>query len=132
MHTHTHTHENFDLLFIYFWLCWVFIAVQAFCSCDKQGLLSSCSVWASHCRSFSPYGVWALGASASVVVACGLGSCSSGDLGHRLSSCGEQAWLLFGLWDLPRPGVEPMSPALAGRFFTIEPPGKPLTCLVVV
>ena len=27
--------------------------------------------------------------------------------------------------DLPDPGIEPMSPALAGRFFTTEPPGKP-------
>ena len=26
--------------------------------------------------------------------------------------------------DLPNPGIEPMSPALAGRFFTPEPPGK--------
>ena len=26
---------------------------------------------------------------------------------------------------LPDPGIEPMSPALAGRFFTIKPPGKP-------
>ena len=30
--------------------------------------------------------------------------------------------------DLPDPGIEPMSPALAGRFFTAEPPGKPI-CL---
>ena len=30
-----------------------------------------------------------------------------------------------GLWDLPRLGIEPMSPALAGRFFTTEPPGTP-------
>ena len=29
--------------------------------------------------------------------------------------------------DLPDPGIEPASPALAGRFFTTEPPGKP-TC----
>ena len=29
------------------------------------------------------------------------------------------------MWDLPGPGIEPMSPALAGRFFTTEPPGKP-------
>ena len=28
--------------------------------------------------------------------------------------------------DLPDPGIKPKSPALAGRFFTIEPPGKPL------
>ena len=27
--------------------------------------------------------------------------------------------------DLPYPGIEPTSPALAGRFFTTEPPGKP-------
>ena len=26
--------------------------------------------------------------------------------------------------DLPDPGIKPLSPALAGRFFTIEPPGK--------
>ena len=28
--------------------------------------------------------------------------------------------------DLLDPGMEPMSPALAGRFFTLEPPGKVL------
>ena len=27
--------------------------------------------------------------------------------------------------DFPHPGIEPMSPALAGGFFTTEPPGKP-------
>ncbi|CAI9165043.1 unnamed protein product [Rangifer tarandus platyrhynchus] len=27
--------------------------------------------------------------------------------------------------NLPGPGIKPMSPALAGRFFTIEAPGKP-------
>ena len=29
------------------------------------------------------------------------------------------------LGDLPNPGIEPTYPALAGRFFTAEPPGKP-------
>ena len=29
--------------------------------------------------------------------------------------------------NLPNPSIEPMSPALAGRFFTTEPLGKPLT-----
>ena len=29
------------------------------------------------------------------------------------------------LGDLPDPGIKPMSPALAGRFFTIEPQEKP-------
>ena len=37
--------------------------------------------------------------------------------------------------DLPDPGTEPVSPALAGRFFATEPSGKPqleileLTCI---
>ena len=44
---------------------------------------------------------------------------------RRLSSCGSRAQLLRGMWDLPRPGLEPMSPALAGRFSTTAPPGKP-------
>ena len=43
----------------------------------------------------------------------------------RLSSCGSRAQLLRGMWDLPRPGLEPASPALAGRFLTTAPPGKP-------
>ena len=43
----------------------------------------------------------------------------------RLSSCGARAQLLRGMWDLPRPGLEPLSPALAGRFSTTAPPGKP-------
>ena len=30
------------------------------------------------------------------------------------------------MWDLPGPGLEPVSPALAGRFLTTAPPGKPL------
>ena len=44
---------------------------------------------------------------------------------RRLSSCGSRAQLLRDMWDLPRPGLEPVSPALAGRFSTTEPPGKP-------
>ena len=44
---------------------------------------------------------------------------------RRLSSCGSQAQLLHGMWDLPRPGLEPVSPALAGSFSTTAPPGKP-------
>ena len=31
-----------------------------------------------------------------------------------------------GMWDLPGPGLEPMSPALAGGFLTTAPPGKSL------
>ena len=62
--------------------------------------------------------------------------------GHRLQVCGlqqlivevsrltaqaQQLWaqLLHSTWDLPRRGTELASPALAGGFFTNEPPGKP-------
>ena len=35
--------------------------------------------------------------------------------------------------NLPDPGIEPTSPALAGRFFTSETPGKPYTyCLSIL
>ena len=44
---------------------------------------------------------------------------------RRLSSCGSRAQSLRGMWDLPRPGLEPVSPALAGGFSTTAPPGKP-------
>ena len=44
---------------------------------------------------------------------------------RRLSSCGSRAQLLRGMWDPPRPGLEPVSPALAGRLSTTAPPGKP-------
>ena len=44
---------------------------------------------------------------------------------RRLSNCGSQAQPLRGTWDLPRPGLESVSPALAGRLSTTAPPGKP-------
>ena len=44
---------------------------------------------------------------------------------RRLSNCGSRAQPLRGMWDPPRPGLEPMSPALAGRLSTTAPPGKP-------
>ena len=44
---------------------------------------------------------------------------------RRLSSCGSRAQLLRGMWDPPRPGLEPASPALAGGLPTTAPPGKP-------
>ena len=67
---------------------------------------------------------------ASVAVARGLSSCGSRALEHRLSSCGARAYLLHGMWDLPRPWIEPVSPALAGGFLTTAPPGKSLDILV--
>ena len=36
---------------------------------------------------------------------------------RRLSSCGSRAQLLRGMWDLPRPGLEPMFPATFTFYF---------------
>ena len=47
----------------------------------------------------------------------------------RLSSCGFRAYLLCGMLDPPRSRFQPESSALAGRFFTTEPTGKPEICL---
>ena len=44
---------------------------------------------------------------------------------RKLNNCGSRVQSLRGMWDLPRPGLEPVSPALAGRFSTTAPPGKP-------
>ena len=74
---------------------------RAFSSCGKQGplLIAVCGP---------------LTIAASLVAEC------------RLSNCGSRAHLLRSMWDLPRPGLEPVSPALAGRLSTTAPPGKPL------
>ena len=45
---------------------------------------------------------------------------------RRLSGHGSRAQPLRGMWDLPGPGHEPVSPASAGRLSTTAPPGKPL------
>ena len=92
----------------------VFVAAQVFLFIVVCGLLVT-----------SGRGAQALGVQALGVVARRFRSCGSWALEHRVSSCGVQAEMPRGMWDLPDPGEEPMSPALAGEFFTTEPPGKP-------
>ena len=50
---------------------------------------------------------------------------------RRLINCGSRAQLLCGMWDPPRPGLKPASPALAGRFSSTAPPGKPPYVLII-
>ena len=95
---------------------------QAFSSYREWGYAS---LWCTgfswrlyFCRTQNP-GVQAL-----VVVTHGLRSRGSPALAHRLRSCVTRSWLLRSVWDLPGAGIEPVSPALAGKFFTTEPPGK--------
>ena len=60
---------------------------------------SGCGTQDSPCDGFSCCGAWA-------------------------QYCGARAQLLLGMWNLLRPGIEPVSPALAGGFLTTGPPGK--------
>ena len=53
-------------------------------------------------------------------------------LERRLSSCCARAQLLHSMWDLPSPGLEPVSPALAGGVLTTVPPGKPQDQLLAI
>ena len=78
-------------------------------SCGARGLLSSCGVWASHLGGFLYRKVRALGRIAT----------------HGSSGCEAQAWLLHDTWDLPGPGIKPVSLALTGGLLTTGPPGKP-------
>ena len=96
----------FKILFIYFWLCWFFVAF----------LVVVCGLLIAVAFLFAEHGLQG---------AAGSRSCDSCAPEHRLNSCGVQAQLLLGLWGLPELGIELMSPALAGGFFTTEPPWKP-------
>ena len=52
---------------------------------------------------------------------------------NGISQARALEWLPFlSPGDLPNPGIEPESPALAGRFFTTKPPGSPFVLLIRV
>lgn len=93
--------------------------------------LSICGV-GSHCGGFPCCRAWLQGARASVVVAHRLSSFCSQVLEHKLSSCCPWASLLRVMWKLPGSGLEPVSPALAGRFFTTKSPEKPQILYLLV
>ena len=56
-----------------------------------------------------------------------LSSCSLRAPKRGLSSCGIQALLLLGMWNLPGPGIEPVSPALEARNLNHWTPRKVLS-----
>ena len=84
-------------LFIYFWLCWVFVSVRGLSLVAASGGHSS-----PRCAGPSP------SRPPAPVAEHMLQTC-------RLSTCGSRVQPLCGMWDLPRPGLEPASPASAGR-----------------
>ena len=102
-------------LFFYFWLRWVFVAVHGISLVTASGGHSSLRCKGFPLQWLLLLGARALGARTSVAVACGL------------SSCGTRAQLHRGMWNLPGPGLEPLSPALEGRVLTTAPAGEPKT-----
>ena len=82
-------------------MCWLFLVAVTgvYSSLQFKGFSLQCLLLLQS-TGFRPW--------ASVVTACGL------------RSCGVQAQLLHGTWNLPGPGIKPMSPALAGGFLTTK------------
>ena len=107
----------------------LFLTVLGLRCCSSFSLVvasySSCGAEASHCDDFSCCRHGLQGARASAVSVFRFNRCSSRGLEHRLNSCGPQAQLLCNMWDVPRPGIELVSLALAGGLLTSEPSGKP-------
>ena len=93
------SNHSFIHSLIYLWLGWVFVSVRGLSLVEASGGHSS-----SQCAGLSlsrPLLLW------------------------RTGSVAHGAQLLRGMGDPPRPGLEPVSPALAGRLSTTVPPGKP-------
>ena len=109
---------NFIYFIYYFWLHWVFTAACGLSLVAASGGYSS--LW---CASFSLQWLLLLWSTGSRHAR--FSSCGSQAPERRLSSCGAWAQLLRGMWDLPGPGLEPTSPALAGGLSITAPPGKP-------
>ena len=108
--------NKFIYLFLFLAVLALRCCARSFSSCGERGLLF-----------VAVRGL--LIAVASLVVehglySAGFSSCGWRDLENRLSSCGTRAQLLRGMWDLPGPRLEPVSPALAGGFLTTAPSGK--------
>ena len=90
---------------------------QAFSSCSKQGLPSSCSVWT--CGAGLSGGAQALGLQQLRHMAQGLQLFASRARAHYWGTRAQPPW---GMWGLPRPETEPVFPALQGWFLTAGPP----------
>ena len=99
------------LLFNSFWLPWVFFAAWRLSLAAADGGYSLLQ-----CAGFSLRRLPLLQS---------LGS-------RHFRSCGTLASLPHGIRNLPRAGITPVSPALAGRFLTTGPPGKPHKVFLVL
>ena len=117
----------FVVLFISFWLCWVFVATQAFLQLRR--VRAPLQLWSSHCGGFSCCRAWALRCT-------GFSSCdtqapqlqllgSRAQAAHGLS-CSMACEIFLGQ------GLNLCFLHLAGGFFTSEPLRKPRNLHVVL
>ena len=91
----------------HFLLSWVFVARWGLSLVvESQGLVVS----RFYCGDFSHCGAQALGHT-------GFRSCARG-----LNSCGSRALIAPCVWNLPRPGIDPVSPALDAGSLPLAPP----------
>ena len=96
-----------NIIIVFFWLCWVFLApCRLSLGVASRGLPSSCGAQASCCDGVSSGGAPALE--------------------HGFSNCAPWAHLPLYMWDLPGPGIEPVLPVWAGVVLSIGPQGSPL------
>ena len=116
--------HSFFLKFIYF-IYYLFLAVLGLRCYHGLSLVAVSGGYSSlWCTGFSLR--WLLLLESTGSRCANFSSCGSQALERRRSSCGARAQLLRGMWDLPEPGLVPVSPALAGGFLTAAPPGKPV------
>ena len=108
------------------WVVWVFLFFKIYLFLAVLGL-RFCVRASSSCGKWGPL----------LIAACGPLTIAAPPAAEhrlqtrRLSSRGPRAQSLRGMWDPPRPGLEPVSPAPAGGFSTTVPPGKPLFFLIL-
>ena len=88
-------------------ICWFYLFLKNYLFIILAVLSLHCCGWASHHHGFSCCRAWAVGI-------------------KGFSSCGSTgAQWHHGMWDLPRPGIKPVSLVLQGKFLTTGPPEKP-------
>ena len=99
---------NFTYIYVYIWLCWISIAAQPFFRFLSL-VVGSRGHSSLHCSDFSFW--WLL---------------LSHSTGSRAQA--QRLWCMDlvapWMWDLPRSGIQCMSPAWAGGFLSTEPPRK--------
>ena len=103
--------------FLYFWPCWVFVAVHGLSLAVVGEGSCSNNYCLLHSAGFSLWWPLLLWTTDSRVHR--LSSCGSWALGHRLSSCGAWGLVALWLWNLSGPGIKPV-----GIFLTTGPSGE--------